>query len=193
MRKVTRTVAMIALMFGALTVSANEGKLSSINTKNTKSVVFELDSKAGMTTIRLSDIDQNVIYFEEIDQVIYTKKFDLNSLKDGMYYFTTEDSLKTTTYTIKVAKSSVAILNKKEDRKPIFRKESGMVYLNLLNLDKGDVKIEVFDSSNRLVFSEKRENEMIVEKAFNFTNAFHDSYTVVVKEGNNTYYEIVKI
>ena len=161
--------------------------------KESKSLVFELDSKAQETAIRLFDAANQVLYSEDISNESYAKKFNLMNLENGFYYFTTEDSLKKIIYTIEVDGSNVTILKRKENTKPVFRKENGMVYLNLLNLDKKDVKIEVFDSSNRLVFSEKRVNEMIIEKAFNFSKAYADNYTVVVRDSQNTYYEDIVV
>lgn len=193
MKKVVRTVAMIALMFVTATSIANEEKLSLETKKESKSLVFELDSKAQETAIRLFDAANQVLYSEDISNESYAKKFNLMNLENGFYYFTTEDSLKKIIYTIEVDGSNVTILKRKENTKPVFRKENGMVYLNLLNLDKKDVKIEVFDSSNRLVFSEKRVNEMIIEKAFNFSKAYADNYTVVVRDSQNTYYEDIVV
>lgn len=193
MKKVVRTAAMIALMFVTATNMANEEKLSLETKKESKSLVFELDSKAPNTVIKLFDTANQVIYYEDISGASYAKKFNLMYLEDGLYYFTTEDSLKKIIYTIEVNGSDVKILERKESTKPVFRKENRMVYLNLLNLDKKDVKIEVFDNSDRLVFSEKRGNEMIIEKAFNFTEAYKDSYTIVVHDSSNTYYEDILV
>ncbi|MBC7000424.1 hypothetical protein [Cytophaga sp. FL35] len=193
MKKVTRTVAMIALMFGTMTASAIEGKLSLITNENAKSVVFELDSETSKTTIKLLDTDSNVIYFETVDQKSYAKKFDLKNLKDGQYYFTTDDSLRTTVYTITVDGSNVAITDKKEETKPVYRLKDGVVYFNHLNLDKNDVNVDVFDSSNRLVFSQEWKDSMVVEKVFNFKTAYKDVYTVVVTDGKKSYYETINI
>ena len=68
-----------------------------------------------------------------------------------------------------------------------------MLFLNLLNLDGTDVKIKVLDGNNRTLFSEVIENESIVTKAFNFETAHEDRYTVVVKDGENTYYENIVV
>lgn len=181
---------MIALVFGTMAVSANDGKLS---TTDTRGIIYELDSEVGTTTIKLTDANGNIIYFENIEKTNYAKRFDLKKLKDGLYFFTEEDSLKTTVYTISVEDNDVKMVERKEKAKPVFRKANGMVYLNLLNLNKKEVAIKVYDSSNRLVFSEKRDNEMIIEKVFNFTQAFEDSYTIVVTDSNNTYYEAISV
>ena len=193
MKKIVRTAAMIALMFVTTTSIANEEKLSLVTKTDAKSLIYELDSTSGATKIELIDADNNVIYFENIENVSYTKKFDLKNLKDGLYYFTTEDAMKTIIYTINIAGADVKITKRKENSKPVFRKENGKVYLNLLNLSKKEVEIEVYDSSNRLLFSEKHVNEMIIEKAFNFTKAYEDSYTVLVRDSNNTYFEDIVV
>tara|TARA_B100001146_G_C16199165_1_gene443321 strand:+ start:1960 stop:2544 length:585 start_codon:yes stop_codon:yes gene_type:complete len=193
MKKVARTAAMIALMFGTMTASANEGKLSLITNENAKSVVFELDAEAGKTTIKLLDNDSNVIYYENVDKKAYAKKFDLHNLKDGQYFFTTDDALRTVVYTIDVKGSNVSILDKKEETKPVYRVKDEVVYFNHLNLDKNDVNVDVFDSSNRLVFSQEWKDTMVVEKVMNFKTAYKDTYTVVVTDGKKAYYETINI
>lgn len=193
MKKVVRTAAMIALLFGTMTASAIEGKLSLITNENAKSVVFELDAEAGKTTIKLLDKDSNVIYYENVDKKAYAKKFDLQNLKDGQYFFTTEDALRTVVYTINVAGSKVEIVDTIEDTKPVYRKKDGVIFFNHLNLDKSDVNVDVFDSSNRLVFSQNWKDTMVVEKVFNFKSAFKDVYTVVVTDGAKTYYESINV
>lgn len=90
------------------------------------------------------------------------------------------------------ASSGETTIKLRENAKLVFRTVDRMVYLNLLNLSK-EVKIEIYDSSDRLVFSEKHENEMIIEKALNFKKAFKDRYTVVVKDSENTYYENIVV
>ncbi|MUH38052.1 hypothetical protein D9O36_19535 [Zobellia amurskyensis] len=172
---------------------ASEPKLSVVPNENVKSFVYELDSHSGRTTIKFMDAEQNIIFFETVEKENYAKKFDLSKLKDGLYFFKSEDELTTVSYTISVKGSDVEVIDKKENSKPVFREKGGMVYLNLLNLDSKDVNIQVYDSSNRLVFSEKRENQMVIEKAFDFTKAYEGEYTVVVKDSKDTYYKEVTV
>ncbi|MBU2973625.1 hypothetical protein [Zobellia sp. B3R18] len=193
MRKVVRTAAMIALLLTTTASIASEPKLSVVPNENVKSFVYELDAHAGRTTIKFMDAEQNVIFFETVEKENYAKKFDLSKLKDGLYFFKSEDDLTTISYTISVNGSNVEVIDKKENSKPVFRQKDGMVYLNLLNLDSKDVDIQVYDSSNRLVFSEKRENEMVIEKAFDFTKAYEGEYTVVVRDSKETYYKEISV
>ncbi len=184
---------MVALMFATATGMASEPKLSVSSNADGKSFVYELDASSGETTIKLRDAENHVIYSESIFTGSFTKKFDMKNLSDGLYYFTSENDLKTVSYTLQVEGEIMTMLKRRENAKPVFRKADGMVYLNLLNLSKEDVKIEIYDSNDRLVFSEKRENEMIIEKALNFKQAFKDRYVVVVKDSENTYYESIVV
>ncbi len=81
------------------------------------------------------------------------------------------------------------VLENADKGKPIFMKKGDKVYLNMLNLQGEKVTVRVYDSSRRLLFTETFEEALTVEKAFNFENAFEDSYTVVVKDGEGTYIE----
>ncbi|SIS99770.1 hypothetical protein SAMN05421766_106184 [Zobellia uliginosa] len=184
---------MIALLFSTTVGLANEPKLSVVPNENVKSFVYELDTQSGSTTIKFIDAEQNVIFFEKVEKGAYAKKFDLSNLEDGLYFFKSEDELKTISYTISIVGSDVKVIDRKENSKPVFRVKEGMVYLNLLNLDKKNVNIQVYDSSNRLVFSEKREGEMTIEKAFDFTKAYSGDYTVVVRDSKETYYKEISV
>ena len=184
---------MIALMFGALTASANEGKLDLTNGSTSKSVVYKMDSSARATTIKFVDVYGTIIYSEQIENMDYSKEFSLKDLEDGVYYFINEDALKKVTYTMRIANSEVTILEKKEEIKPVFKQKEGMVYLNFLNRDKSPVSIEIIDSNNRSIFTEKLDNEFMVKKAFNFKKAFKDEYTIVVKDGGKAFYESISI
>ncbi|MGB5780793.1 MAG: hypothetical protein WBM42_02880 [Eudoraea sp.] len=185
--------AMIAFMFITVVGLAKEPKVSLMTEGQSKSLIVALDSKNNKTILKIIDENQNIIFSEKISVNSYTKKFDLDKLENGSYLFELDDSLRTLTYTIRVENEEVKILRRIENNKPIFRKIGAKLYLNLLNLDSKDVEIKVFDSDNRTLFSEVVENENIVSKAFNFETAHEDRYTIVVKDGENTYYEDIVV
>ena len=85
------------------------------------------------------------------------------------------------------------VLETADKGKPIFQKRGDKVYLNMLNLQGEKVVVRVFDSERRLLFKETFEDALTVEKAFNFENAFEDSYTVVVKDAESTYVEKINV
>ena len=147
-----------------------------------------------ITSVLFIDSEDNIIYSEKVSgKTSYFKKFDLVNLKSGTYFFITKDDLRVIKYTVVVDGSDIVIRDKKERTKPFFRRKGAMLYLNLLNLDMGEVQIKVYDSDNRIVFKEILESQLVVEKAFNFKKAFQDNYTVAVTNGNATYYENILV
>lgn len=152
-----------------------------------------MESKAGSSDIKLVDMNNNIIYTESIRKSEYSKKFDLSNLEEGLYYFTTEDALRAITYTLKVDRADVTILDEKEKIKPVFKEEKDILYVNYLNLDKSNVDVEVYNSEDTLIFSEKRENQMTIAKAINFKKAIKGNYTVVVKDSDGAYYKNVVV
>lgn len=194
MKKVLRLTAALAFMFVTSKGMANEPKLNVVAKSNTKSLVFELDGSAKETSLKFMDVNGNVMYSEAVSgKEKYVKKFDLRKLVKGSYFLKVNNTLKEIVYTVNVDSDNVAIVEKKENVKPVFRTENAMVYLNLLNLSKDKVEIKVLDSENRLVFESEVTNELKIEKAFNFTKAYKDSYTVMVKNSNGVYVEDILI
>ena len=76
---------------------------------------------------------------------------------------------------------------------PVFSRKGDKLYMNLLNLDLETVKIKVYDSEGRLVYSDKNEGEKVVQKAFNFEKAFKDTYTIVIIDGDKKFKETVTV
>ncbi len=190
MKKVLKLTAVLAFMFVTSKGMANEPKLNVLSNTNTKSLVFELDPSSKDTSVKFFDIDGNIMYSEAVSgKYAYTKKFDLKDLKDGSYYLKVDNALREIVYTLEVDATDVKIVEKKENAKPVFKVAEGMVFLNLLNLDAKKVEIKIYDSSNRMLFEEVVSDELKIEKAFNFKNAFKDSYTLMVKDSNGVYYK----
>lgn len=192
MKKVIRTIAVAAMLIGSTTAMASELKLAADGTS--KSLVFEWDAQFADTSIIIEDQNGNVVFLEDINEVdTYTKRFDLAQLPIGGYFLKVENNMREVVYTLEVTKDDVSIVSEEENLKPVFRKEDGKVFVSLLNLDKNDVAVSVVDSAGRVVFTESFEKESIVEKTFNFKDAFSDDYTLVVKDGEATYYEAVSV
>ena len=194
MKSILKFIAVIAILFSTSVSLAKEPTLFFTNSEDSRSMIFRLDAPSRETAIRFFDSLGNTIYSEKTGEVLtYGKKFDLKKLAGGLYFLEVEDAFKEIVYTIKVSKSDVRIVEKDEKLKPVFRKKGNKLFLNLLNLKESDVEIKVLDSSNRVLFQEVIKGEMVVEKAINFEKAFDDSYTVVVKNGSETYYENVLV
>ena len=76
---------------------------------------------------------------------------------------------------------------------PVFKKKGNTLFLNLLNLDQKNVTIKVVDSEGRVVFIETLKGVLVIEKAFNFENAYENEYTVMVVDNKETFKETVEV
>ena len=186
MRNTLKLVVALSVMFVSLTSVANSRP--SLIASEAKSLIFSLDNQLPNTKIELSDAQGNNIYNDAIANGTYAKKFNLNSLESGTFFLSVNNDLTETVYTINVTASSVAVVEVVEHNKPVFRTENGHVYINFMNKEMETVNVRVVDENDRVVFSEKIKDTLLVEKSFNFEKAHEGNYTVIIEDNSDTYY-----
>lgn len=81
----------------------------------------------------------------------------------------------------------------KETSTPAVQARGKKVYVNLLNLDGQTVTVKVYDQDSRLLYLKNFEASPVVEKAFNFEEAYAGTYSVVVNDGEETYAASVEV
>ncbi len=181
-------------MFATTSSMANNPKISLAPGTDSKSIIVKLDEQVKKSTLRLTDADNNSIFFEDISENRYAKKFNLTNLENGTYFFAVKNSLQSVIFTLKVQDTEVKIVDREENNeKPVFRKVGDKIYLNFMNQEEANVDIVIVDNQNRVVFSETSKGDFLVQKAFNFQSAVKGRYIVSVKSGKNTYYKSIVI
>lgn len=194
MKAVLKLTAMAALLLSSTIAMANDPGMYLTTVKEAKRLVLKLNKQTESSTLTLTDTEKHQIFMENIkEDEDYTKKFDLSKLDEGLYFLKMESLTRTVEFTISVEDSEVNVIARDEITKPFFRKNGDVLYLNYLNQKLSPVVINVVDSSNRVVFTQKFDKELVVGKVFNFTNAVKDDYTVSVSEGTKTYYETISV
>lgn len=189
MKNLVKFTTVVAFMFATVAGMAREPKLNLLSAGKAKSVVLTMDASSNGVQVKLMDSDLNVIYSEKMTQGHFSKKLNLKDLTDGVYFLSADDNMTKYSYTIVLDNDDVKIVESDEDIKPFFRKTDNMIFMNYLNLDKSKLSIKIYDTESRTVFTQEVADEMIVEKAFNFTDAFPGTYTVAVKSAGKTYTE----
>jgi len=76
---------------------------------------------------------------------------------------------------------------------PVFKRKGDKLLVSFLNADQVMVEIRVLDSQNNVVYKERVAGDLIVEKAFDFSKAFNDTYKIVVAYNQNAFEQIVKV
>jgi hypothetical protein len=194
MKTVVKFTVMAALLLHIVVANASEPKLNLVADLSEKSLIIDLDEVSKDTKIQFLDSENYIIYSDSSfkNKSIHTK-FDLSNLDEGSYIFKLESSTKTITYEILIRKETIVIKDKVEVIKPAFRVKEDVVYINFLNISKKGVEIKVYDSEDRVLYSEKFMDSLIVEKAINFKNAYKGEYRVIVKNTNGNYQKNVSI
>lgn len=189
MKNLVKFTTVVAFMLATVAGMAREPKLNLLSAGKAKSVVLTMDASVNGVQVKLMDSDLNVIYSEKMSEGQFSKKLNLKDLTDGVYFLSADNNMTEYSYTIVLNNNDVRIVESDEDIKPFFRKTDNMIFMNYLNLDKSKLSIKVYDTESRTVFTQEVADEMIVEKAFNFTDAFPGTYTVTVKSAGKTYTE----
>ncbi len=187
---------LIVVLIVLLTASVNFAKepILKVVTGLDKILDIKLDTDSHQTSLQIVDINNVLIYSDRIDsKSIYSKKFSLENVPSGTYFLSFDDVSKKTVFTIEVSEMEIKVLNKEEKLKPVYNYKNGKLVLNFLNLKKKDVKITIVDSEGRTVFEEVLSDEKHIGKVFNFTKAYTDTYTVIVKDENNRYFKNIFI
>lgn len=76
---------------------------------------------------------------------------------------------------------------------PAVQARGSKVYVNLLNLKGESVTVKVYDEESRLLYLRNFEETPVIEKAFNFEEAYEGTYSVVVNDGEATYSASVEV
>lgn len=189
MKNIVKIITVVTLMFINAAGIAREPKLNLLSKGNAKSVILTMEASTNGVELRLMDSDQQSIYVERMSEGLFSKKLNFKDLANGTYYLSADDNLKKYMYTIVLENNDIKIVESDEDVKPFFRKTDKMMFMNYLNLDKDVLSIKIYDGEGRTVFSQNVSDEMIVEKAFNFTDAYPGSYTLFVKSAGKMYTE----
>ncbi|SHK46392.1 hypothetical protein [Maribacter aquivivus] len=189
MKNLVKFTTVVAFMLATVAGMAREPKLNLLSTGKAKSVVLTMDASINGVQVKLMDSDLNVIYSEKMTEGQFSKKLNLKDLVDGVYFLSADDYMTAYSYTIVLENDNLKIVESDEEIKPFFRKTDNMIFMNYLNLDRADMSIKIYDTESRTVFTQEVADELIVEKAFNFTDAFPGTYTVTVKSAGKTYTE----
>ncbi len=193
MKKVFKVAAVVAFMLTATVSFAIEPILNVVIGQD-KVLDMKMNADSNQTHVKIIDANYEIIFYENVDsEDVYSKRFNFKSLENGTYFLSVDDALKETVFTLSIADSDISILKKAENFKPIYIREDDKVFMNFLNLEKEEVKITVFDSDGRTVYEEIVNDENKIEKVFNFSEAYEDTYTIIIKNKNARFYEQVVV
>lgn len=188
MKNIMKISAIIAFVFVSLTSMTPVPTNSLISSNEGKNLFFSLDSHSKSSTIKITDKTDNTLFYTTVYDNNYAKKFNLEQLTAGTYYFTVDNPQASVTYTLDVKGDKIAITERTEKiGSPVFQVVGDKVIFTLSDKDLKKVDIKITNSSKDEVFRASESVDGSFDKVFNFEKAIKDEYTITVKDGKKTY------
>jgi len=194
MKNYLKITAVIGLMFTTITTMANEPTIDLENGKDGKSILLKLDSQSADSNIRLTDSEGNILFNENSSGKNFSKKLNLDKLEDGNYSLKVESELNTLVYNVTIDDANLSVEKSREIKnKPLAFQKDKRVYLNYLNKGLEPVEISIRDKNDNTVYKETREGDLLVKGIYNLNRAPKGEYMLMVKYGNETFFENIVI
>lgn len=190
MKNVSKFSLMLAITL--LTINVHAGTVDfTLNVKKEqgKKVTFALNNSDKMD-LSIYDAEGKKIHSENVNskQVIY-RTYDLNAFPEGTYFLEAESDSKISRYAISVVGETASLSSDvvSEVFKPVFAYKNGLVWVNILNLDKSPVFIKIYDNQNNEVYDSNSIMDQNVTKVFDINNIQNETYTIVVTDNDKTF------
>jgi len=154
-----------------------------------KLVTFSLNQSEKID-LSIYDAEGKMIHSENVNSPkSVNRTYDLNALPEGIYFLEAESNSKVSRYEISVV-GETALLSEDattEVYKPTFLNKNGLVWVNMLNLDKSPVTIKIYDNEYNEIYESATLLDQNVAKVFDINNFQNEEYTFVVTDNNKSF------
>ena len=202
MKKViTHSICMLVMITNIATSFASNASSLNVEKENME-ITFKLENVKVGQQLSIKDVNGLVLYKKTIEKDgIYTNKYDLTALPNGLYYFEHEKDYQINIIPFIVAFNEVTF-NKKSEKtifKPVLKVKDSHLYFSKLDLDKENVKINIYytpiktSSEYDLLHTEKFEDTVKIERIYSLSKTRAGNYKVVVNANGREYIEYFSI
>jgi hypothetical protein len=192
MKKILKFSLVLVAVLTAMTTSASEKEFS-LNVKKGegKKVTFALN-ESNKVVLSIYDLDNKLIHKENVNSKgSINRTYDLKALPEGTYFLVAESDAKIVKYEISVIGETAVLATKavSEVYKPVLINNKGIVNLSMYNAYMSPVKVEIFNESDELVYSESIEDQQNIEMVFDIKNLPFENYSFVMSYDNDKFFQ----
>ena len=154
-----------------------------VSTIDSKLIDLRLKNSDGDLTISVKDSYGEVLYSEKFEGVYFSKKYDLQTLPTGNYYFEVEGSTKINLMPFTVTRRGFEFKNEIASTyyKPTVRQEGDLVLISKIAFNKENFEINLYDEESNLLYNELLNGKINLDKALNLKDLKSGSYKLVTK------------
>jgi hypothetical protein len=183
MKKFSKFSSMLGVTLFTMNVHAGSVDFSlDVKNEQGKKVTFALN-KINNMNLSIYDADDKLIHSERVNsKKDFNRTYNLNALPEGTYFLQAESDSKISRYEISVAGASASLSTSaiSEIFKPAFEFKKGLVWVNMLNLDKSPVNIKIYDKDDNEVYDSEELLDQNVKKVFDVKDIQFEKYTFVM-------------
>jgi len=182
----------LVLVVTLLTMNMHAGTVDftlDVKKEQGKMVTFALNQIDKMD-LSIYDAEGKMIHSEKVDsQKNINRTYDLKALPEGTYFLQAESDTKVSRYAISVLGETASLSGDaiSEVYKPVYSYKNGLVWVNLLNLDKSPVTIKIYDSEYNEIYDSAFLTGQSVTKVFDINNFQNEEYTFVITDNDKTF------
>lgn len=182
----------LVLVVTLLTMNMHAGTVDftlDVKKEQGKMVTFALNQIDKMD-LSIYDAEGKIIHSENVNsQKNINRTYDLKALPEGTYFLQAESDTKVSRYAISVLGETASLSGDaiSEVYKPVYSYKKGLVWVNLLNLDKSPVTIKIYDSEYNEIYDSAFLTGQSVTKVFDINNFQNEEYTFVITDNDKTF------
>lgn len=182
----------IVLLFNTSNVLANNSKpeLKILNSER-KIITLNADNPE-QTTLTIRVFDKEGVNLLREDVAInsnLSKAYNFSKLPNGIYEVEIEDLTSIRNYVVTINKENFSIIEngEKEIYKPIVNTDNKSVSVNLLNLEREDVVLSIFNGAGEKVYSEQIKQTAAIHKKYDLSVLPTGKYSVSINSKTKSF------
>ena len=180
---IKENLLIVALLFAVVTYATNINDNVKVALINSKLIDLKLENSDGDLIIRIKDTYGEVLYAEKFEGNYFSKKYDLNALPIGNYYFEIEGRTRINLMPFKLTSSGFELRNQMKSTfyKPIVRQEEDLVFISKIAFNTEDFEVYLYDEQLNLLYKENLKGDINLGKTLNLKNLKSGNYRIVMK------------
>lgn len=194
MRKIIEKSLLIVTVLVTMVVGAKELENDfSLGLIDSKLIDLSLNNSDGSLTVSVKDSDDQVLYSEQYKGSHFSKKYDLNTLPTGNYYFEIEGETKIELMNFTVNDKNVEFSNEIDTvyYKPVVRRENDLIYVSKVSLEKEPFIIALYNEDDNVLYKEELEGIINIGKKLNISNLEKGTYRLVMISNGKRFTEYI--
>ncbi|MBQ0735443.1 PPC domain-containing protein [Aquimarina celericrescens] len=179
-----KRVINLCLLIGAICFSTvvKASDVLSVKIENSSTINVSLSNISNGQKLYLKNYSGKILFDITLDAMpTYRKYFNLNTVKDGIYFVETETEFDIKVTPVVKNSKGISLINKSVITvfKPKALVEGNIVRVMLTRSEKSPLHVSIYDQEGVMLFSENvKEDKLIFERAYNFSDVPSGKYII---------------